>query len=714
MAVTMPENNPNPSLAERLQTVQAGLRSDLEVSRHTFRGEPAYVVRNPITFQSHNFSTADYEVLVALDSEKPLGAVLDELVIAERLERGQEDEFYTFILTLQQLGFLDLPITDGKALYARFKKRQTNQRKAKLTGFLFWRVPLIDPDAMLDRTVRYVAPLFSRGAFALWLALMVACVGIIWQRWEDFTEPLQTILVTKNLAGLWILLVSLKVIHEFGHAYVCKLYGGKVPEMGAYFICFTPCAYVDASASWGFPSKRERIAVCLGGMYVESIVAGIALLVWNATGPSVLHSFAHQTVTLASVVTIGFNINPLMRYDGYYVLSDAVEIPNLRERSATQVHSVFKRWLLGIRSDVLPFSLGGRTLLFVYGLCSSVWKVFLVAGICAGVAMKFFILGVIMAAVYGFSVLWGTGSKFVTYLWMSPETAPVRSRAIGLGTVVLIGIPLAITAIPISTPIEVQGVIAAVDERPVHARASGFLRQSEIVPGRTVEANTVLYVLDNPQTRATAATAHAELDLLTLRAECEFEEDPAAAAMTRRRAGHARRTLLGAEREIDNLSVRASAAGEVVDCSTAERPGHFVKKGDRVATIASGDWTVRALATAEDLADTKPKVGQEVRVRLIGEVDAILSGTVTKVAVTGSKTISSASLTQLGGGAIAVAPDTMTAERSFFEITIELDDSDAEAIRGGMTARVGFWSHPQSIGIRLYRSALRFLNKLRS
>ncbi len=710
----MAESTTNPSLAERLRTVQAGLRSDLEVSRHTFRRKPSYIVRNPITFQSHHFTTTDYQILMALDSERSLGEVFDELAATGRLKQEQEDEFYAFILNLHQLGFLNLPISDGKALYARFKKRQISQRRAKFTGFLFWRVPLINPDAMLDRTMRYVAPLFSRGAFLLWLALMVFCVGIIWQRWGDFKEPLQTILVTENLASLWILLVVLKVIHEFGHAYVCKLFGGKVPEMGAYFICFTPCAYVDASASWGFPSKRQRIGVCLGGMYVESMVAGIALLIWNATGPSLLNSFAHQTVALASIVTIGFNINPLMRYDGYYILSDLVEIPNLRERSTVQVQAVCKRWLLGIRSDVLPLSPGGRALLFLYGIGSSVWKVMLVAAICAGVALKIYILGAVMAAAYGSIVLWGMVARFVNYLLKSPETAPVRGRAVALGTVVLVGVPLGVAVIPICKTLEIRGEVAAVDDKPVYARASGFLKRSEVVPGQTVEEDSVLYVLDNAQTRAAAAMARAELDWITLQAECEFQEDPAAAAMTRQRADHVRQKLHQAQRDIDNLLVRAPLAGRMIDCDTVERSGRFVKEGERVATVTSGDWIVRSLATAEGLADTKPQVGQKVRVRLLGDAAEEFSGTVTDVAVTGSDRISSASLTQLGGGTIAVTPETMTAGEPFFEITIELNDAGSGTVWHGMTALVSFEARPQTIGVRLYRSALRFINKLRT
>ncbi len=710
----MADNPTNVNLAERLRSVQVGLRSDLEVSRHTFRGEPSYVVRNPITFQSHNLSLHDYQILVALNNEKDLGDVFAELLASGRLNQSQEEEFYAFVLNLQQLGLLNLPVSDGKALYKRFKNRQVSQRRANLTGFLFWRVPLFNPDAMLDRTMRYVAPLFSRTAFVLWIILMVVCAGILTKRWDDFKEPLQTILVAKNLLGMWILLVTLKVVHEFGHAYICKRFGGKVPEMGAFFVCMTPCAYVDASASWGFASKRERIAVSLGGMYVESMVACIALLVWNATGPSMLNSFAHQTVTLASIVTIVFNINPLMRYDGYYILSDLVEIPNLRERSAAQVKMVCKRFLLGVRSEVLPFSFSGRVLLFVYGLCSSVWKVFLVTAICTGIALKIYVLGALIGAFYAITVLWGMLSKFVSYLWMSPETDSVRYRAIALGMLVIVGIPLGLTTIPIYMPIQIQGVVAAASETPIYAPAAGFLRTNPVKAGQEVEVKSLLYVLDNAQIHANAKIAKADYDISRLKAQSVFEQDPSGAAMTRRRAEHLGQVLHQSQRDVENLSTLAPVAGKVVDCDNTLHAGRFVKEGERVATITSGGWTVRALTTAEGLADIKPRVGQKVRVRLSGLVSEELTGTIAKVAVTGSPTIPMTALTQLGGGTIAVDPSTMNASEPFFEITIDLDPAETNIAHRGMSVFISCSAQPQTVGVRLYRSGLRFLNLLRS
>ncbi len=207
----------------------------------------------------------------------------------------------------------------------------------------------------------------------------------------------------------------------------------------------------------------------------------------------------------------------------------------------------------------------------------------------------------------------------------------------------------------------------------------------------------------------------AELEWIRRQAECKFKDDPIAAAMIEQQAEYVRQKLNQTQQDVENLSVIAPVAGRIIDCDAVPRVGRFVKEGEWVATIASGGWVVRSLATAEDLADAKPHVGQKVRVRLISNVGQEYSGTVSDVAVVGSQKIAAATLTQLGGGTIAVAPDAMTAGEPFFEIEITLDGARSDSIRNGMTAYVSFQAHQHhTIGDRLYRSALRFLNKLRT
>lgn len=243
------------SLAQRLQDVHVGVRGELEVSRHVFGGEPCYVIRDPITFASHKLSREDYQVFAGLRNDQRLGTIFADLVSHNIAAADQAEDFYRFVLHLNQLGLLDLPVSDGKRLYSRFERKRSAERKSKILGILFLRVPLVQPDQFLGRTLHWIKPLFTPTASLPWLfCAMFSCLLLAWQ-WEEFCNPLGTMLATQNLPLIGGLLIGLKVIHELGHGYACKRFGGEVSEMGAYFILFTPCAYVDASAAWGVPES---------------------------------------------------------------------------------------------------------------------------------------------------------------------------------------------------------------------------------------------------------------------------------------------------------------------------------------------------------------------------------------------------------------------------------------------------------------------------
>ena len=472
-----------PSLAAGLREVHVGLRDDLEVSRHVFRGVVSYVVRDPMTFQSHRLAVGDYAVLGAIRADRPLSATFADLVRRGTLNADAEERFYQFVVLLHRLGFLRLPIADDKAIYRRYLLRRQSEARQRLSSVLFLRIPLWNPNDFLDRTVHLARFLFSRTFFAAWLVLVAAAVFIGASRWEALRQPLDGVLVAQNLPLLWLTLVGLKVCHEFGHAYACKHYGGHVPEMGAYFILFTPCAYVDATACWGFTRKRERLIVCLGGMYVESILASIAVFVWALTEPSVVHSIAYNVIFLASVVTVLFNVNPLMRYDGYYILSDLTEIPNLRSRANEHIVAVGKRLLLGLGQPVAPDTRRVRAILSTYGIASFLYRLTLLVSIAAVLAAKVFLLGIVFAAVYLGTFVLGSLRRLMRYLWHAEETGPVRVRAVAVGVLLLVLIPALLVLVPLPSSVRAAGVVAAEYEVVLRARTPGFLRSVFAVRG---------------------------------------------------------------------------------------------------------------------------------------------------------------------------------------------------------------------------------------
>ncbi|MCA9099901.1 MAG: HlyD family efflux transporter periplasmic adaptor subunit [Pirellulales bacterium] len=699
------------SLADRLRNVHVGLRPDLEIARQTFHGQPAYVLRDPISFQSHQLSAADYQVVVSLDEAKTLGEVFGSLVATGVVDPTDEAGFYAFIVSLQRLGVLQLPVVNSDALYAKFDKRRRDSRRRQLTRFLFWRIPLGSPDRMLGATVRWIAPLFTRTAFFIWLAVMLGCGWIVAARWSDFVDPLESTFSSQNLVAIWLLVIVLKAMHEFGHAYACKAFGGAVPEMGAYLIMFTPCAYVDASAAWGFVNRRHRIIVSLAGMYFESIIAAAALCVWCFTGPGPLHATAHHVVVLATIVTLGFNANPLMRYDGYYVLVDLVSMPNLRQKAIEAVRSVGKRWLLGLKTPP-PTNRTEHALLVTYGAAATVYRALLLTTIGVVIAWKIHVVGLFVAIVFVGGSLMGMVVRTGRYLLASDETRPVRVRATVLAACLVVGLPTAVLLLPVPNSVVSRGVSGWEFEQTVYCTSPGFLRKVSARPGEHVEQGAELAVLDNDEVELWVTHAEAELARHKRVAEGQVGRAPSAADAAWQQLHHAERLVQHNQRQHAELTVRAPDSGIVASYPLRDKLGRYVAPGDPIAVVGHGSPVVRTLLTAEQLAQANPHTGEKVQVRLAGPGQPVRNAVVLEVPPQGDRVIQHNELTQEGGGEIAARTDTKSAAEPFFEVAVALED-DGKPVQAGRSARVRFSNPPETLFVLVERRFLRFLNSLR-
>ncbi|MFN0137259.1 MAG: HlyD family efflux transporter periplasmic adaptor subunit [Phycisphaerae bacterium] len=696
-------------LASRLRGVHVGMRDDLEVSRHVFRGQPSYVMRDPVTFHSHRLDPADYEIVVRLNPTESLGDTFDKLCAAKLAEREHEAEFYQFVFSLHRLGFLSLPFVDDKLLYKRHKTREAGKRRALWMSLMFLQVPLVNPDAFLNRTMRFADWLFSRGFFAVWLTLTAGATVIGLTRWDDLFQPLDGLLATSNLLIMWATLIVLKLFHELGHAYACKHFGGHVPEMGAYIILATPCAYVDASASWGFSSKRDRIIVCLAGMYVESIFASLATIVWALTEPGLVHATAYNVIFLASITTVLFNINPLMRYDGYYVLSDLVEIPNLKQRATDALNATLKRRILGVRTAMDDTSAGVRIGLIIFGAASAAYRIVVVLGIVTILALKVGPVGLIGGVLYAGGAVVSLLRKLFTYLAADDETAPVRTRAIALGIAAGVIAPLSLLAIPVQATIHAPAVVGAEAERVQFARSDATLRAVERRSGGGVRAGDVLAQLENDELALQTADAETRLEQAQIRAAARATEEVALAQQEQTRVAALEHEVALHRRRQDELTLRAPIDGRLVSAASAREVGRFVRAGEPLATIIDGRTQVRALLTESELVAAGPCVGDRSIFRAAGIAERAIGGVVAQVRPLGNRLVQTPSLTLLGGGDITVDPLSGEAMQPYFEVVVDLSGADVHALRYGMTGRLRLSAEWEPLGLDLYRRFLRLL-----
>ncbi len=705
-----------PGLAMRLREVQVGLRADLQTTRMLFRGEVAYIVRDPLTLASHRLGVAEYEVLVALREDRTLGKVFEGLVKAGRLGREEEESFYGFVFKLHRLGFLALPLSDEKLLHKRAESKLESRRTKWLTAFFYYPIPLWNPDAFLQRTALLGRVLFSWPAFAIWLAT-VALAGIVAGRnWGEFTQPIGNIFSSGNLPLLWVTLVCLKVFHEFGHAYATRRFGGTVPEMGVNLVMFTPSAYVDASSSWSFQQHRQRLVVCLAGMYVELFLAALALLSWSVLEPGLARSLAHNVVLLASIVTVGFNANPLTRYDGYFAFCDLLQVPNLYQRASDHLASLGRRIFLGLpaRGERPGAWLG--TLFTGYALSTTVYRTLLIFGISAAIASRYYSLGILLGTIYFSRAIGRSAGKLLPYLWTGKETAGIRRRAVGVSVGLFGLLPLATLCLPLPARVLVPGSVTAEHEFVVRSGTAGVLVEAPPPERSWVDADRSLARLEDPALDLEVAQAEARVRALEAQERDSYARDSSGAKADEERLETARENLRDARTRLASRDVLAGNSGTIVRSIDKNELGRYLERGSAIATLSAGEPRVRAILSQDEFVLARPEPGQSVSFRPAGAPENAIPGHITRVIEGGTRALDGEGrvLAETSEGTIALDARHQQTERAHFEILVALDQPLPLAQTFGTTGVLRLPARRELVGRLLWRKLLLFSHRLRA
>lgn len=699
-------------LSDRLKDVLVGMRDDLHVSRHSMADGTAYVVHHPVTFQSHRLSADDYLVFCHLDGKRTLGEVFDVLVSKGILDEHQPDAFYNFVIHMNSMGVLNLPITDGKHLHQKYVERKEMMAKGGINKYLFFRIPLFNSDQFLDRTKQIFAPMFTRTAVLIWLVAMMASIGVVIANWSRFSDPLGSLLATENLVMMWGLLLGLKVVHEFGHAYACKYFGGRVPEMGAYFMMLSPCAYVDASSSWSFPSRTNRIIVAMAGMYFESIASMCALAVWCFTSPGPVNSAAQLAIVLSTVVTIGFNVNPLMKYDGYFALSDVLGLPHLQQDSIGEFQGAMKKVLFGIDYQSVATTKNGRTAYQAFGFASIAYRVLIMVAIGMTLATFF-------PAIAPFAVIFMFGSmivksvvKLIVFLKDSEELIGRRSRAT-MVTAGLAGLAaLGIASLPIPGATRAPAIVVSENQQIIHAPGPGFLQVTPVENGNAVEVGQVICRLTDQALAVSMERDRQQVNELEVELLNALNQKDPRVGLIRERLKQAQERFGTSSRMLNELVVRTPVAGIVGSADNLDVPGRFVQQGEPLAMVSSGVWQIEALLDEDSLADMNPQLNDSVSVRLRHRNTGVYNGRILAIEPVGSDRIEQEQLWQQSGGLIPVMPDNGRAQTPYFSVRIAIEDGNLDSLRSGMSAFVRMGRNG-TIGSSLIRNATRFFGQLR-
>lgn len=683
----------------RVAELRPRLRSTVHSERQHFRGRRWHVLRDLATNKFYRLDDAGYCFIGLLDGRRTLNDAWRLACEQHGDAAPTQGEAIQLLGQLYTSNLLDAghlaPGSDAEGLLRRRNKRVQREVRQYLTHILFAKVPLFDPDRLLDRVTPFVSWCFSPVGFLLWLVLLAMGFGALAGRWDQLFSQSAGVLAPDNLLYLYLASVLIKLVHELGHGVACKRFGqqpaafgggggGEIHTFGVMFLVFIPMPYVDASSAWGMRSKWKRATVGAAGMYAELGLAAVAAMLWaRSPAGTALHALAYNMMFTAGVSTLLFNANPLIRFDGYYILADLLEFPNLAQRAKEKLHYLAKRYAFGVRQPFNP-SVPWResAVLVVYGIAAVIYRVVLTVSILLFVADKLFFLGLLMGAVSLVGFVLTPWSKFIHYLVTSPELYRTRSRAV-LATVLPLTALLGIGLMPWPDRGRAEGIVDPRQMTAIHAMVDGFV-VSTLASGTTL-ADThdlPLMVLENPDLLARHRRGIAQLRLLEIRRRVALIEEPARAAALQVAIASVQEEIAHAERELRELNIQAAGRTGVWLCGDADRVhGRYVQRGEHLGTVVTLE-DLELIITADQFLGPRLShelaAGDRVSLRVKGRPDLQAQGLVHRVLQSGQRELPSEALAQHGGGRLAVITDARArtgreAVEAFFEVRIALD-----------------------------------------
>jgi putative peptide zinc metalloprotease protein len=701
----------------RIAAQRVSLHPGVRIRRQNFRGERWYVIEHPYNNQFFRIRPAAYAFVARLRPDRTV-----EEAWKECLERFPDEApgQAAVIQLLSQLYFANLlqyqGTNDGTQLFERYKQRRQREFNMRLRNIMFIRIPLLDPDRFLVRTLPLIGKLISPLGALLWLITVGWGLKVAADHFPLLLEQGQAVLAPSNLVLLYIGMALVKTLHEFGHAYFCRKFGGEVHVMGIMLMIFTPVPYMDATSSWGFRNRWKRVLVGAAGMIVELFVAALAIFVWANTGPGTLHSLAYNIMFVASVSTIVFNINPLLRFDGYYILSDLVDMPNLAQRSGQQLKYFAERYLFGVKKAENPSEKRQEAVWFtVFGITSGIYRVIVFGGILLLLADRFLIIGIIMATVCAVAWLLVPLSQFVKYLASSPRLERQRPRAIAVTAALATVILLFLNVLPLPSHFRAPGVILARERTQVVNNTAGYVTELLARPGASVQAGQPLMRLQNAELEIERNSLRAREGELQARLLQARKEDIASLKplMSLLEAVTNRINKLNAD-EAD-LTIHAEHPGIWVAPGVEEYIGRWLARGTSLGLLVnpeSFEFSATVLQTDVDALFARRIPGAQIR--LYGQAGKAIDVAKWKVLAGGRQVLPTPALGWAAGGEVPVAlndNDGRKATEPFFEVQAEIPDATAAALLHGRTGKIRFDLEPEPVLPRMVRRLWQLLQK---
>jgi len=483
-------------------TSKPKLHDHAEIVRQVVRGRLWYVIHDQISARQYRFTPETYRFVGLLDGRLTVQQALEHCTEQLGNAAPSEEDVIRLLMQLHGLGALAVPSEQtGTTLFEKNLEMKQKRIRQQMMSPLAVRIPLFDPEDILNKLIPFGRVAYSKFGLMVWIGTVLYGLIQTGIHFEELSNNFSDrVLAADNLILLSVVFVIVKICHEFGHGVAVKRWSGEAHEMGIMFLVFFPVPYVDASAANVFQSKWRRMTVAAAGMYTEMFLAAIAIILWTILEPGLLRSAFYNAALIGSVSTFLFNINPLLRFDGYYMLGDLLEIPNLGSRSQKYFIYLVQSKIMRLPDAVTTEqSTREKTWLTVYAILVAFYRVFIVSVIALFVSQKFFFLGVAIALWAFVQLLLFPLYKSLKFLIFSTRLRTRRVGSILRVSVVIGAIGGAVFLMPAPLTTYADGVIWVPEDAEMTVQSDGFVQNILFPEGASVTAGAKLITLRNTE-----------------------------------------------------------------------------------------------------------------------------------------------------------------------------------------------------------------------
>lgn len=695
------------------QWLAATLKLRTELKFDTRReGENTFVVvEDPVRSKYFQIGTSEYEFLAALDGRRPTSEIVSTLNANGR-KKITEEQAVTISQWLVQSNLIISDTLDATNRIKTQLKAVNSQAWMSKINPISFKVTLFNPNHLLSVAHRWFDWLFSKWFFIAWIMVCVWALKIGFSQWTELKTASQGILSGTSWMSLLVFWLLLKVVHEFAHGISCKRYGGEVPEAGVLFLLFTPMAFVNVTSMWRFSNRWQRIVVAAAGMYIELFISFIALIVWShATGLTA--DIAYNVFLMSSITTVLFNANPLMRFDGYFILSDLVKIPNLYTKGTGWFGDRLKHVLLGTPKTPNLFATHETRIVKCYGSLAFFWKISISIGLIIAASVMFNGVGLLLGAL-GIVLWFGLPLMKQYQLHCAADARRPFSRGRTLISAAVASLVVVALFWILKAPAtkSAPALVRFADETLLRSAADGFVDEVLIASGDRVTQGQPLLRLRNDDLALELDSLIDEVKAVTIEERIyRQQKELVLASVEAEKLAGLRKQLAEKREQAQGLVVRSPLTGFAWRRNLHHLPGSFVRRGDPLLTVAQRETKEIVVSVDQrDFDSIAHNQHQPLRIVLPG-VETFASN-IDRVDPRASNMPMHQTLCADAGGPLPLKPaprgshsdpdQTMVLLSPRFEVLVSLNAPIGQRLHSGQRGRAFFSAATQSLGSYLF------------